>query len=115
MTALVNPLDLTGQRILVTGASSGIGKNTARLLSNLGAELILIGRNRERLEDTLQSLNGGGHAREVFDLAEADSIPPLLKSIAQDQGPLSGSVPFALWFQPGALPPQPRPARRSLL
>lgn len=90
MTAVVNPMDLTGQRILVTGASSGIGKSTARLLSNLGAQLVLIARNRERLERTLEDLNGSGHSYQVFDLSEVDNIPPLMKRIAQGGGPFSG-------------------------
>lgn len=90
MTAVVNPMDLTGQRILVTGASSGIGKSTARLLSNLGAQLVLVARNQERLEQTLESLSGCGHAYQVFDLSEVDNVPPLMKRIAQSEGPLSG-------------------------
>ena len=90
MTAVANPMDLTGQRILVTGASSGIGKSTARLLSNLGAQLVLIARNQERLEHTLEGLNGSGHSCQVFDLSEVDNIPPLMKKIAQGGGPFSG-------------------------
>ena len=47
---MINPMDLTGKRILITGASSGIGRETAVLVSQLGAEVVLLGRNEERLQ-----------------------------------------------------------------
>ena len=40
---MINPMELTGRRIMVTGASSGIGRETAILLSNLGAQVVLLG------------------------------------------------------------------------
>lgn len=85
-----NPMDLTGKRILVTGASSGIGKGAAQVLSKLGAKLVLLARNKERLKATLDSLAGEGHSCYVFDLSAADEIPSLMKDIAREQGPLSG-------------------------
>ncbi|ALM54793.1 short-chain dehydrogenase [Halomonas huangheensis] len=51
-------LDLHGKRILVTGASSGIGEDIARLLHELGAEPILVGRNPERLGALASELGG---------------------------------------------------------
>ena len=42
---MINPMELTGKRIMVTGASSGIGRETAILLSNLGAQVVLLGRD----------------------------------------------------------------------
>jgi NAD(P)-dependent dehydrogenase (short-subunit alcohol dehydrogenase family) len=83
-------MDLTGKRILVTGASSGIGKATALLLSKLGAKVVLSARNMERLQSTLDSLDGDGHGLYVFDLEAVDEIPPLVRKIAQEQGRLSG-------------------------
>lgn len=47
---MINPLDFTNKRILVTGAASGIGKATTLLLSQLGADLILLDMNRDGLE-----------------------------------------------------------------
>ncbi|MBW2135177.1 MAG: SDR family oxidoreductase [Deltaproteobacteria bacterium] len=85
-----NPMDLTGKRILVTGASSGIGKATARYLSNLGAKVVLLARNAERLQKTFDSLSGEGHAQYIFDLTALDEIPVMIKKIAQEVGRFSG-------------------------
>jgi NAD(P)-dependent dehydrogenase (short-subunit alcohol dehydrogenase family) len=89
---VINPLDLTGQTILVTGASSGIGRETARLISQLGAHVVLAGRNEERLKETRQTLDGGGHRVEPFDLSLVDEIPRWLKSISTSSGQLHGLV-----------------------
>lgn len=83
-------LDFAGKRILITGASSGIGGEVARLLSKLGANLVLLGRDAERLQRVFQSLNGRGHGKYLFDLAAVDEIPAFLKKIGLEHGPLSG-------------------------
>lgn len=49
------PFDLTGKNILITGASSGIGRAVAIECSKLGAQLIVTGRDNERLQETLNS------------------------------------------------------------
>ncbi|HZQ54244.1 MAG TPA: SDR family NAD(P)-dependent oxidoreductase [Bryobacteraceae bacterium] len=87
-----NPLDLTGRAILVTGASSGIGRDTAVLLSELGATLILVARNVENLEKTRSQLRGAGHITAQFDVAEASGLPTLLKELSAKTGPLHGIV-----------------------
>jgi NAD(P)-dependent dehydrogenase (short-subunit alcohol dehydrogenase family) len=89
---MTNPLDLTEQTILVTGASSGIGRETARLISQLGGRVVLVARNEERLSDTLRSLEGDGHRVEPFDLSLTDEIPIWLKKVSVSSGPLSGLV-----------------------
>lgn len=59
--------DLTSKRILVTGASSGIGRSTAQVCASLGATLIISGRNQEALKQTLLSLMGENHSMFTFD------------------------------------------------
>jgi len=85
-------LDLTGRNILVTGASSGIGRETAILLSELGARVILVARNEERLEQTRSALTGEGHLVRSLDLSRTDDIPAWMKALAAEVGPLSGAV-----------------------
>ena len=54
-----NPFTLAGKTILVSGASSGIGKAIAIECSKMGANVILTARNKERLEETLSQCVGG--------------------------------------------------------
>lgn len=56
-----NPFSLVGKCILVTGASSGIGRGVAVACSQMGAKVVLSGRNEIRLQETLASLTGEGH------------------------------------------------------
>jgi len=89
---MVNPLDLSGRLMLVTGASSGIGRATSVLLSSLGARLILAGRNVERLNGTFQTLCGESHGIEPFDLEDVPNIPGWIRELAEKHGRLSGIV-----------------------
>lgn len=89
----MNPFsDISGQRILVTGASSGIGRETCVLLSHLGAQLVLVGRSEDRLAATLDSLDGTGHVVKPKDMADPDVIPAWMKILAKESGPLTGLV-----------------------
>lgn len=88
-----NPLELTGKTILVTGASSGIGRATAILLAELGARVIMVARNSDRLQQTLDVITGSGHSIESYDLGvDCDSIPAWIKGLVEQHGPLSGLV-----------------------
>jgi len=89
---VINPLDLTGRRILVTGASSGIGRATAIQLSQLGAQIVLVGRSSEALQQAMQLLEGSGHRAEPFDLSNLDAIQSMVNSVANIVGPLSALV-----------------------
>ena len=73
-----NPFSLEGKTILITGASSGIGRATAIECSKMGATLIICGRNEDRLKETLNSLEGEGHTTFVGDLTEQDKIEELV-------------------------------------
>lgn len=89
---MINPMELIDRTILVTGASSGIGRETAILLSQLGARLILVGRNSEQLSKTLSSLEGTAHKVYAFDLSNVDEIPRWMKEVTSACGPLHGLV-----------------------
>lgn len=75
---MYNPFSLEGKTILVTGASSGIGKATAIECSKHGATMLLLGRNLERLNQTMEECDGTGHAIIQFDLSDIDNIHKLL-------------------------------------
>ena len=67
-----NPFSLEGKTVLVTGASSGIGKATAILCSKLGASVIITARNEERLKDTFSQLEGSDNKIIVADLSGSE-------------------------------------------
>ena len=72
-----NPFSLAGKSILVTGASSGIGKQTAITCAGMGARVLITGRNVVRLEDTLSNLEGEGHVAFAADLTDGSAIAAL--------------------------------------
>jgi NAD(P)-dependent dehydrogenase (short-subunit alcohol dehydrogenase family) len=86
-------LTLQDRRILITGASSGIGRATALLLCELGAEVILVARREEALAEVAASVAPPGKAIVApFDLTNIDGIPKLVAEIKSRVGPLSGLV-----------------------
>jgi NAD(P)-dependent dehydrogenase (short-subunit alcohol dehydrogenase family) len=83
-----NPFSLEGKNILVTGASSGLGRQIAISCSRIGARLVLTGRHQGRLSETLCMLQGEGHREIAGDLAQTEDI----HRIADAAGPLHGVV-----------------------
>ncbi len=76
-----NPYSLEGKTILVTGASSGIGQKTAIECSKMGAKLLVVGRNVERLQDTISQLEGDGHSQIVAELTDSEDLTNLVASL----------------------------------
>lgn len=76
-------LDFDGKKVVVTGASSGIGRAISIELSQHGAGLILIGRNRERLQETAAGLSNGEHNIICLDLTQHSEIVPAIRELAQ--------------------------------
>ncbi|MEE4239575.1 MAG: SDR family oxidoreductase [Anderseniella sp.] len=90
---MYNPMRLDGQRIMITGASSGLGRACAQVISQLGGEVVLVARDEVRLGETLSSMDGDGHQVEAFDLAETEAIPAWIKDVVARGGkPLTGLV-----------------------
>lgn len=81
-----NPFSLEGKTILITGASSGIGKSTAIECSKMGAKVIALGRDEERLRETFSLLEGTGHLFKLVELANDDSVEELLSDIPSLNG-----------------------------
>lgn len=84
-----NPFSLKGKNILVTGASSGIGKSTAIECSKLGATVVISGRDKARLSDILDLLDrseGQMHLMVVADMATVEGIETLLEKIPPIDG-----------------------------
>lgn len=76
-----NPFSLSGKTVLVTGASSGIGKSTAIECSRLGARVVITGRSEKRLSETLEHLEEGDHLAIQADLTNADDLVKLVRQV----------------------------------
>lgn len=75
---MYNPYSLSSKTILVTGASSGIGRSIAIECSKMGANVIITGRNVQRLKDTYSSLSGNNNMLFPADLSNYDDIKKLV-------------------------------------
>jgi NAD(P)-dependent dehydrogenase (short-subunit alcohol dehydrogenase family) len=78
--------DLTGKNILITGASSGLGRQCAITASNHGATVFITGRNQERLLETYDRLSGSGHHWLLADLTLDMDIATLIRQLPQLNG-----------------------------
>jgi len=87
---MINPMNLTGKRILVTGATGGMGVETSIQLSKLGANVVICGRNEEKLREVYDKLEGTGHAKYVLDLNAIDSIEDVIKTMVSECGIFHG-------------------------
>jgi NAD(P)-dependent dehydrogenase (short-subunit alcohol dehydrogenase family) len=87
-----NPFSLEGMSILVTGASSGIGREVAVWLSRQGARIVAVARDTQRLEETLGQLHGQGHVIEVFDFLGGTDVSAWMKALARNSSPFDGLV-----------------------
>ena len=91
-----NPFSLEGKTILVTGAASGIGRATAIECAKMGAKVIVTDRDKERLNETLNQLEGNGHQMIVTDLTVQEDINalvekcPVLDGLVNNAGVIKG-------------------------
>jgi len=87
-----NLFDLKNKNIFITGASSGIGRQCAITFSKFGANVILVARNKERLEQTFNKLNKGNHIFIVQDITEYDKLEEIINFSVGKIGKISGFV-----------------------
>ena len=81
-----NPFSLEGKVILVTGASSGIGRGIAVACANMGAKVIAVGRNRERLEETQAMMRKDEHSLLVCDLTKSEEVENAVDELPKIDG-----------------------------
>ena len=81
-----NPFSLEGKTILITGGSSGIGKATAIECSKMGAKVIIVARNEEKLKSTLSMLEGDGHQYFIGDLNDMGAVEKMVVELPQIDG-----------------------------
>jgi len=84
--------DLKNKNIIVSGASSGIGRQCAVTFSQLGANVILIARNEERLKETYNKLEKGSHLIISQDITEYDKLKEIINTTVNKLGRISGFV-----------------------
>jgi len=78
---MATPFHLTNKTILITGASSGIGRQVAISCSAMGAKVIITGRDEKRLAETYSLLKGEGHSQYICDLMDENHRNEMLDKI----------------------------------
>lgn len=87
-----SPFSLSGKHILITGASSGIGRSCAIHCAHQGATLTLLGRNEDRLKETLEIISTNQAHYFSVDLTNFTATEAVIKSAVQKQGVFSGII-----------------------
>ncbi len=87
------PFSLNGRTIIITGASSGIGRQCAISCSMMGATIALFGRDQGRLSETLLSLDKPGkHMVCAVDLLEYDKVAETVNEVVEKKGKIDGII-----------------------
>lgn len=81
-----NPFSLKGKTILVTGASSGIGRSVAVTCSKMGAVVYINGRNSERLNETLSLMDGSDNIGIIGDITKEETIQEIVANSPKFDG-----------------------------
>ena len=96
-------IDLNGKRILIVGASSGIGAKTAQVIASQGAYVILVARREEKLKEVCGKIEPNNRCYYVGDAAKIEDIEELVKRIVSEQGKIDGLV-YAAGMSDGDVP-----------
>jgi len=89
---MLNPMDMTGKLIIVTGASDGIGRAAALHLAMLGAKTVLISRDVNKLKLISEALGKNPHKIYPYDLTDLEGIEDLIRTISEENGKIDGMV-----------------------
>ena len=81
-------MSFANKTIIVTGASSGIGAATAKQFLSLGAKVLLVARNKEKMEEMFGSYNANQYRIYPFDLTALDQINTFVSDIIREEGPI---------------------------
>ena len=87
-----NILTLEGKSIIITGASSGIGRQCAITASQIGATVALIGRDEQRLSETYSQMEPGNHLKVSCDITDYAQLDAMIVSIVNKVGKISGFI-----------------------
>jgi NAD(P)-dependent dehydrogenase (short-subunit alcohol dehydrogenase family) len=88
-----NPFTLSGKTVAVTGASSGIGRACAIQCAAMGARVVLLGRDRDRLYSSLKSLpHNDVHLSYAADLLDYERVQVVVQEVIETFGQLHGVV-----------------------
>lgn len=91
----MTPFSLADKHIVVSGASSGIGQQCAISCAAMGAKVSLLGRNIERLKETLSAMKGDGHNIFAVDLTIEEDVKTIVEKIVTTSGSIDGLLNIA--------------------
>ena len=89
---MTSPFSLKNKNIVITGSSSGIGRQCAIACSQMGANVVLIARNEQRLKETLRNLSSGNHLFFCQDITEYNKLKEIINSAVSEIGQLDGFI-----------------------
>ena len=89
---MTNLINLSDKNILITGASSGIGRAAAILCSQLGANVTLVARNKEKLQETLSLMDEGKHLIFQMNVTDYNKIDGLVTEVVSKNGKIDGFI-----------------------
>lgn len=92
MNILNNLFSLKNKNILITGASSGIGRQCAISCSQMGANVVIVARSEERLKETYEQLENGNHIYFAQDITEYDKVESVINEAVSRVGKLHGFI-----------------------
>lgn len=91
--SMASPFTLKGKTLIVTGASSGIGRQCAISCALMGATIVVFGRDPERLNETLGSMDESGeHMICAVDLLEYDKVGDIVREVVRQKGRIDGLI-----------------------